>query len=184
MLSVICIIFVMKFLVSTSLSRQWRCRPSVCQMKSRFAIYSRPTANDACLDANLIANSPDLVLSHLTSRKSNSDLVNQVLKISSLRSERNSLIIEGDKAKNKRKTLSQEIGIMMKSGAAEVDELKDEVKKANEISSACDLKLQEIDGEIEKIISVLPNLLDDRYDTNVSYIYYLDQLINSNAQKL
>ena len=124
---------------------------------------SRVPANDVSLDTNLLANNPDLVLSHLTSRRSSTELMESVSKIASLRTERNALIVQGDTAKNARKTLSVQIGQLMKEGkAAEVDELKRQVEKASDASAAADEAQGHIDRQIDAIFSVLPNLLDDR----------------------
>ena len=127
------------------------------------ALSSRIPANDVSLDTNLLSNNPDLVLSHLTSRRSSAELMENVSKLSALRHERNAQIVAGDAAKNVRKTLSQQIGQLMKEGrTAEVDDLKLQVETANEISATADVALGHIDQQINAIFSVLPNLLDDR----------------------
>lgn len=77
--------------------------------------------------------------------------------------ERNACIKEGDSAKNIRKTLSKEIGEMMKKNKLdEVAQLKQQVENANIQSALSDEKLAGIDEEIRKLFSVIPNLLDDR----------------------
>ena len=127
------------------------------------ALSSRIPANDVSLDTNLLSTNPDLVLSHLTSRRSSAELMENVSKLSALRNERNAQIVAGDAAKNVRKTLSQQIGQLMKEGrTAEFDELKLQVEKASEISATADVALGHIDQQINAIFSVLPNLLDDR----------------------
>lgn len=127
------------------------------------AALSRIPANDVSLDTNLLSTNPDLVLSHLTSRRSNPELMENVSKLSALRNERNAQIVAGDAAKNLRKTLSQQIGQLMKAGrTVEVDELKLQVEKASEVSAIADVALGHIDQQINAIFSVLPNLLDDR----------------------
>ena len=81
-----------------------------------------------------------------------------------MRTERNNYIVEGDKNKNLRKTLSKEIGILMKdNNFEEIEKLKQKVEQANLDSATADAKLGEIDIEIDKILAILPNLLDDRY---------------------
>ena len=134
-----------------------------CGVWTSSALCARAPANDVSLDTNLLANNPDLVLSHLTSRRSSTELMESVSKIAALRTERNALIVQGDAAKNTRKTLSAQIGQLMKEGkTAEVDELKRQVEKANEVSAAADEAQGHIDRQIDAIFSVLPNLLDDR----------------------
>ena len=122
----------------------------------------RIKAERVSLDTNLIASNSDLVLSHLKSRRSSQELINDMMKIGDLRSQRNTLIQEGDAAKSERKSLSQKIGMLMKEKKEdEVGELKAQVEKANAISAAVDEKLNIVDNEINRLFSVLPNLLDD-----------------------
>lgn len=115
------------------------------------------------MDTNLLATNPDLVISHLTSRRSNPALLEDVSKIAALRTERNQLIVKGDAAKGVRKTLSQQIGQLMKEGkSAEVAALKQQVEEASVTAAECDTELVTIDAAINRLFSVLPNLLDDR----------------------
>jgi seryl-tRNA synthetase len=126
-------------------------------------ISSRPPSDGLTLDTSLIASNTDLVVSHLKSRKADSKFVDDVMKIKQLRSERNACIMEGDKAKNIRKTLSKDIGAMMKANNIdEVNALKQKVELANVHSNEADEKLAKIDEDIKRIFSVIPNLLDDR----------------------
>lgn len=125
---------------------------------------NRPTSNGVSLDVNLIASDPDLVMKHLLARRSNSQLENDLKRISDLRSKRNALIIEGDAAKGKRKTLSAQIGQLMKEKReAEVTELKALVEEANAIADGADAKRLDLEAEIDSLFSLIPNLLDDRY---------------------
>lgn len=126
-------------------------------------LQDRLPANGASLDTNLLATNPDLVTSHLQSRRSNPGLLDDVAKIAALRTQRNLLIVKGDAAKSIRKTLSQQIGQLMKEGKnSEVVELKKKVEEASETSAATDAELVTIDDNINTLFSVLPNLLDDR----------------------
>jgi hypothetical protein len=137
---------------------------SLKRKSSSFILHERLPANEATLDTVLLANSPDLVISHLKARRSNPNLLEDVSKIATLRAERVSKIVEGDAAKSTRKTLSQQIGQLMKEGKGdEVVKLKELVEEASQKSSALDLELVGIDAEINSLFSVLPNLLDDRY---------------------
>jgi seryl-tRNA synthetase len=123
----------------------------------------RLSSEGCSLDTTLIASNIELVLSHLKARRADSKIDDDVLKLKNLRAERNACIVEGDKAKNIRKTLSKDIGILMKQNKLdEVDAVKMQVEQANIQSAASDEKLAQIDEEIKKIFSVLPNLLDDR----------------------
>jgi seryl-tRNA synthetase len=127
-------------------------------------LQSRVPANDVSMDTNLLATNPDLVISHLTSRRSNPALLEDVSKIAGLRAERNQFIVKSDTAKGVRKNLSQKIGTLMKEGKAdEVTELKRQVEEATVKAAECDAELVTIDAKINELFSVLPNLLDDRY---------------------
>ena len=115
------------------------------------------------LDTNLIATNSELVLSHLHARKSYAAIIEEINKIKQLRADRSTCIVEGDKAKGLRKTLSKEIGLLMKENKVdEVNAIKLKVEEANLVSAKCDEKLETIDREIDKIFSMVPNLLDDR----------------------
>ena len=137
------------------------------QLQTKYSsctsLYARLPANGASLDTNLLATNPELVTSHLQSRRSNPSLLDDVSTIAALRTQRNQLIVKGDAAKSVRKNLSQQIGQLMKEGKTEeVAELKKQVEEASESSASSDLELVEIDASINKLFSVLPNLLDDR----------------------
>ena len=124
---------------------------------------SRISSEGISLDTNVVSTNPALVLSHLKSRRSSDVILGHVATISSLRSERNALIVEGDAAKGARKTLSQLIGQSMKEGKeAQVLELKRQVEEASVKSAAADDELAKIDADINAIFSIMPNLLDDR----------------------
>lgn len=124
---------------------------------------SRPTANELSLDSILISNQPELVASHLASRKVEQSAIDHVLQIKQLRIERINLIAAGDHAKHIRKALSKDIGMLMKEKKLkEADVLKVQVEAANVESAHADEKLLVVDKQIENILSTVPNLLDDR----------------------
>jgi seryl-tRNA synthetase len=163
----VCLTIVVSMLLKCSSLRQ--AFKSLSFGNKQHAAYSsfsqlnaRLPANSASLDTNLLATNPELVISHLQSRKSNSGLLKDVSTIATLRGERNALIFTGDAAKSVRKNLSQQIGQLMKEGKSEeVVELKKQVETASETSAAADVELEVIDAKINKLFSVLPNLLDD-----------------------
>lgn len=138
-------------------------------LKSKFSLFSTSTPRVLTngiisLDTNLIATNPDLVISHLNARKSYGPIIEEINKIKKLRVDRTTCIMEGDSAKNLRKVLSKEIGSLMKANKIdEVNAIKLKVEEANKVSADCDEKLAAIDIEIDKIFSLVPNLLDDRY---------------------
>jgi seryl-tRNA synthetase len=124
---------------------------------------SLTSASHLSLDANVVANHLDVVLQHLHARHANEKLIEDVSKIPVLREKRNSLIVAGDAARNTRKTLSKEIGKYMSKGDKEQAALlKGKVEEANEVASKADEELQGIENEIQLIMSLVPNLLDDR----------------------
>ena len=144
------------------------------QAKRLFSMHIRPSANDLSLDANLLSSQPDLVISHLQSRNSDPLTLDKVFAIKDLQSERKSFIFNGDAAKNIRKTLSKEIGALMKvQKLDEVDVLKAKVEAARNDSDAADEALVGIEKAIHDIIASLPNLLDDRLVTHRTDHTYL-----------
>ena len=115
------------------------------------------------LDVNTVATNPEVILSHLRSRKADESVLHNVGKIGQLRAERNNCIIEGDKARNLRKQLSKDIGSLMKTGKTEeIENLKKTVEKANHDSEQALQRQTAIDNEIDTIMKFIPNLLDDR----------------------
>lgn len=123
---------------------------------------SRLEANGKSLDVNLLSTEPELVNSHMKSRRASESIFADVAKISVLRNKRNAFIQQGDAAKSERKTLSKEIGKLMKDGLKdEAEEMKKRVAEASDISAKADTELEKIDAEIFSIISCIPNLIDD-----------------------
>jgi seryl-tRNA synthetase len=126
------------------------------------SLAGRVSSGGASLDVNLIASNTELVNSHLRSRKTDTKLVEDVDRIVSLRVERNKLIVEGDAAKSQRNSLSQQIGMLMKQKQLDqVDALKRQVEDASRIFADADEKLAAVDADIDRLFSVIPNLLDD-----------------------
>lgn len=123
---------------------------------------SRESAAGKSLDVALIATEGSLVASHLRARRSSDTLLQEVARVGELRAQRSAQIVEGDKAKGTRKTLSAQIGGLMKAGKAEeAAELKEQVAAAAAVAAACDEKLGVIDAQIADILSCVPNLIAD-----------------------
>ena len=156
------LMFVSALSVSLSRSRH----VSRCLRQLRMSTTSgamRAASNDKSLDVNLIASDPDLVMQHLKARRASDSVMNDLRAIGDLRIRRNSLIFESDKAKSQRKTLSAQIGQLMKEKKEEeVAALKREVEDASAIAGKADEELKDIDAEINKKLFFIPNLLDDR----------------------
>lgn len=125
--------------------------------------HKRPESNHLSLDANFAGNHPEIVIAHLQSRGGNTDLMKSVTELTNLKQQRSKWIMEGDHARNRRKTLSKDIGILMKSGKKEeAGVLKQQVEDASRIAEEADVQLVQIDQETNRIFSMIPNLLDDR----------------------
>jgi len=115
------------------------------------------------LDERLVAEEPELIKNTLRSRRASEDLLGAVDRIGDMTRERAELVQVGNDARQERKTLSAQIGKLMKSGTPEeVVALKDEVAKANERADASDVKVEEVEAQRAALFDTLPNLLDPR----------------------
>ena len=137
--------------------------PGLAEEAVPVIINDRYSSKGLTLDTVLIGENPEIVVSHLKARKANANIFSSVQRIGELRLLRNKVIVDGDAGRNSRKSLSQQIGQLMKEKKMdEVEELKKQVDLASEISAKADAKLAEIDNEINSLFSYLPNLIDDR----------------------
>lgn len=126
-------------------------------------LNERPASDGLSLDVNLLADHPDVVISHLHARKADESIVGKVAEVKQLKDVRNKLITEGDSARNKRKELSRDIAMLMKENKQqEVEKLKEKVSEVNAIASKADEELIIIDNQLKSILSFIPNLLADR----------------------
>ena len=135
------------------------------------------------LDARFVEQSPELVLSNLRQRRASQEQLDVVHKVGEFSQRRRRLVGESDLAKSVRKTLSNQIGGLMKAGKDEqVRELKEQVANATASAKAFDAELAEIEASIcfahrarlccsalqsarvqeetSKLMMALPNLLD------------------------
>lgn len=151
---------------SLQISRASRGLHAARALKSRLFSTTekkRPASNLLSLDLNLAGNHPEIILSHLSSRSSDASLLSAVEQLSDLKEKRKQSIIHGDEARAKRKTLSKDIGSLMKANKRdEAERLKQQVEEANKQASEADVALEALDKEIDHIFSLIPNLLDDR----------------------
>ncbi|CAM9112690.1 unnamed protein product [Choristocarpus tenellus] len=123
----------------------------------------RANADDMSLDTNLISKDPELVLEHLRGRRVDEKTVHAVSKIGELMQSRRELIREKDSALNTRKTLSAQIGKLLKGGQTdEAEVLKQEVESANIVADRAEDSLNKVDEEMNNMFALLPNLLDSR----------------------
>ena len=84
-----------------------------CSSSSSSSTLGRPSSAGISLDTQLIASDPELVRRHLQSRRASAEVLRSVETITALRTRRNELIQVGDKAKQQRKLLSQQIAIVI-----------------------------------------------------------------------
>eukprot|EP00638_Chattonella_subsalsa_P003413 CAMPEP_0117757856 /NCGR_PEP_ID=MMETSP0947-20121206/15003_1 /TAXON_ID=44440 /ORGANISM="Chattonella subsalsa, Strain CCMP2191" /LENGTH=453 /DNA_ID=CAMNT_0005577875 /DNA_START=213 /DNA_END=1574 /DNA_ORIENTATION=- len=125
------------------------------------AVATRFDPDTVAYDARLVASDPQGIKAHLEARRSSSELLDSVDKIGELDIVRRELIQVRDKSLNVRKTLSAEIGKLMKAGDTEgADEKKKEVEAANIASKDAEEKLSKIEEELTGLFARLPNLLD------------------------
>ena len=129
----------------------------------------RLPSNQISLETSLFSTNPELVASHLCARRNGDDdnkTVEDVHLIGSLRLQRNTFIAEGDAARKTRKSLSLQIGQLVKSGIDieenDIQVLKKQVERANIEAAIADEKKVKVDAQIHTLFSSLPNLLDDR----------------------
>ena len=161
----LCVIFLAMITISTSFKFVCKTRlySLLNEVQSVDNIEKRISAGSETLDTQYVTDHFDTVLSHLKSRKSSTQLIDDVTKIPKLRVRRNTLILQRDTALNMRKTVSQQIGFLIKNGKdAEVLELKKAVEQANIASDLAAKELEEVDNDIDVILKSTPNLIDDR----------------------
>ena len=110
----------------------------------------------------------------LFNRKVDPLTISNIESVKQLRAERNKHIYDGDAQKKIKNSHSKQIGTIMgkmrsiddqtekKNLENQINDLKLEVEKANQISLESDKSLQVIDTKINEIVSCIPNLLDQR----------------------
>jgi hypothetical protein len=119
------------------------------------------------LDATLVAQNLDLVKSHLVARRVDVSAMDKLVEMKSLRLERSQCIPEGDAARRRVKTTSDDIRRLMQAGdgdksEADIAALKELVHKINMEAMESEQKVRQLDSDIHQLMSGLPNLLDDR----------------------
>ncbi|GAB5353834.1 hypothetical protein AAMO2058_000068100 [Amorphochlora amoebiformis] len=127
------------------------------------AVDDRIDAQEVDYDLRLLQDSPELVISHLKARRAKEDILEAVGLIGNLNEHRRQLIQERDVYLNMRKTLSAEIGKLMRSGKQdEVGELKAQVETASQGAAGKEEDLEEVQTQCKNLFFRLPNLLDNR----------------------
>ena len=113
------------------------------------------------LDINLIRNDPEKVRENIRKKFQDAKLP-MVDEVIALDREFRDAIQQGDALRNKRKTISKEIGGLMGKGLKEeAEKLKAEVAAMADELAALEAKEEELKGEIRKRMLVIPNIIDD-----------------------
>ena len=113
------------------------------------------------LDINLIRNDPEKVRENIRKKFQDAKLP-MVDEVIALDKEFREAIQQADSLRNKRKTISKEIGGLMARGQKEeAEKLKAEVAAMADELAALEAKEEELKAEIRKRMLVIPNIIDD-----------------------
>ena len=113
------------------------------------------------LDINLIRNDPEKVRENIRKKFQDAKLP-MVDEVIALDREFREAIQKADALRNKRKTISKEIGGLMGKGQKEeAEKLKAEVAAMADELAALEAKEEELKAEIRKRMLVIPNIIDD-----------------------
>ncbi|KAG5176550.1 hypothetical protein JKP88DRAFT_269202 [Tribonema minus] len=149
--------------IATSASRRRDPRANLLRASAATEVHGRLSADGVSLDAQVVAKQPDIVLSNLRARRAGDEAIETVSSIGGLMEQRTGLIRKRDAALNTRKTLSAQIGKLMKEGKeGDVAAIKEQVAMANAEAGAADAELAEVDERVNDMFMRLPNLLDAR----------------------
>lgn len=112
------------------------------------------------IDINLIRNNPDLVKENIKKKFQDAKLplVDKVVELDKQNRELKQL---GDNLRAERKTLSSQVGMLMKDKKfAEAEQIKAQVKADAEKLAEIENTQQEIDAQIKQIMMTIPNIID------------------------
>ena len=113
------------------------------------------------LDINLLRNDPEKVRENIR-KKFQDEKLPLVDEVISMDREFRDAIQQGDNLRNKRKTISKEIGALMGKGLKdEAEQRKAEVAAMADELAALEAKEEELKAEIRKRMLVIPNIIDD-----------------------
>eukprot|EP00580_Thalassiosira_gravida_P011940 CAMPEP_0201648726 /NCGR_PEP_ID=MMETSP0493-20130528/38155_1 /ASSEMBLY_ACC=CAM_ASM_000838 /TAXON_ID=420259 /ORGANISM="Thalassiosira gravida, Strain GMp14c1" /LENGTH=543 /DNA_ID=CAMNT_0048124437 /DNA_START=92 /DNA_END=1723 /DNA_ORIENTATION=+ len=117
------------------------------------------------LDARSVSDNVDIVLSHLTSRRASDGTLEAAKTISTLNTDRVSLIKKRDEALQRRNECSGQVGKLMRESKGqeteEIKGLKEMASQAGEDASGVEEELNKIESQVNTLLASLPNLLDD-----------------------
>jgi len=113
------------------------------------------------LDINLLRTDPEKVRENIR-KKFQDHKLPMVDEVIAMDKEYRDAIQQGDSLRNRRKTLSKEIGGLLGKGLKdEAEKVKAEVAKLAEDLAALEKKEEELKAEIRKRMLVIPNIIDD-----------------------
>jgi seryl-tRNA synthetase len=120
------------------------------------------------LDRRLVSEQPDLVRTVLRRRHAGADAFATLDRFEELERERKTLLAESEGLRRVRNELSPRIGALVKLNLMdEADALKTEVHEANDKVKDLEIRLAEVDREVEDILLRLPNVLLDEVPDGV-----------------
>ena len=113
------------------------------------------------IDINLIRNNPEIVKENIKKKFQDQKLV-LVDEVIELDKKVRELKIEGDDLRAMRKTLSNQVGALMKEKrVAEANEIKAQVVANNDRITQIETEVAEIEAQIKQRMMVIPNIVDD-----------------------
>src|ERR1700730_2883249 len=106
------------------------------------------------LDPKLIRNEPDRVRDAVVKRGESTDIVDQFLKIDTIRRER---LVEVEKLKNTRNTVSQEVALRKKE-KQDAEELILQMRDVSSQIKSIDEEVREIEEKTQQLLLTIPNI--------------------------
>ena len=112
------------------------------------------------IDIKFLRENPEVVKQNIKNKFQDQKLplVDEVIKFDK---EKREATVKGDELRNKRNSLSDEIGQLMRNGKKEeAEKIKDEVRKINEELEKNEQREDELTQEIKKRMMVIPQIMD------------------------
>ena len=109
------------------------------------------------LDLNLIREKPDVIRAALKNRQMDSSSIEEILQLDE---KRRALLTEVEQLKAERNTVSKEIGKM--KDAAEREKKIVAMREVGDKIAALDKEVAEVEGELTRLTSALPNVPVER----------------------
>lgn len=106
------------------------------------------------LDIKFVRSNPEVVRESLQRRNGQTDLVDEFIKVDE---ERRSKLVVTEQLKNKRNTVSEEVGKLKKAGQ-NCDDLVLEMREVSQQIKSLDEEIRQIDERLQSIILSIPNV--------------------------